>query len=623
MKIVIRLVLLCAFILGSSANAQPHSGPIYIGVGGSYSYGSPTTFDRSLGVIQTFSTSGLGTSWDNSFSLECVFDAPSVFSVSSGLLGSLGIASGSGQFKSVWFSSSQTLAPGGDTVLSAEDFRIYSRQSRIEFSAAYSYSLTSSIYFATGVWAHYRISERLDQVKEIIQPTPNHYPGKGAIDTIASGASIATSRFHFGIPIMFGSRFGLSKTMALDLKLFARTDLGLLAAGFAKPSLSAGLSTSVLFDLAAPSVHTEKPVVDTRPLSQITASVSFEVGGVSVRSVRPSIVDSTTRRYLVLTPTIEYSDDSAELPSGLVLLGLDQAQRFESSQLDRADLHTCQANLLNIIGSRLRDLPQEKLLVRATYRSTTRKSVALKRAMRIKTYFTEIWKIAASRIQVMASPDESAIETATLDGSGRLLSPLVNEWTEVHQRLPHIEIGKSITSNHGVQRWDVSVYDSSKLIGRYSNSSGSPVDLHSLDVRIGSGLQMLSTQLIAVDTVGTVASAVDTLVLLEPLADAPHVVAQTERYIVQADSLNGSQSWSSFLLSRLIERQTDSTIISVRSLSEGDRQSSGRVLQRLLELTEKGLHPRARIELEAVPVSVPNVPASGYVELVVRGSVRD
>ncbi|MEP7235709.1 MAG: hypothetical protein ABI778_10475, partial [Ignavibacteriota bacterium] len=567
------------------ARAQD-SAHTYLGIGGSYEYGSPTVMNRGLGGVKTFESDGTGVSWDNSFSGHIVLQMPQLFSEKFGFSFSAGFTKGSGEFKSNYYKP-DLLA---DTVMS---FRVFTSDVKIDIEPVITLSLSSKFYVSSGLWANYRISEDITEQRFVIEPANAVLENKLSHDTAAFGSALSTSKFHYGIPLKFGGRFPISDAISINPEIYSRIDLGETLRGFAASAISAGLSVGVVYDFNHP-IAREIEAPKPPPVPVIFhASVGFHVNGISVHETSPRAVDTLIRRFLALPLAFHITEENS-ISATFHLLSKNEAEIFDYTSLDRISPQKCFSELLNVIGKRMREYPPEKILITGTGQS-----------FKVQEYLHEVWGIAKERVAVTVIKSD----TLRIGGSKKICSPLINEWTEERYLLPEVTIDKLISSNNGVRSWDLSLTEGKKILAHYTNADSQPTEEAALaDPNIDNSDHTLVLKLIASDSLGNVREATDTLHVI-PLSELKaHSHIQMENYSILSDSLNDPASWSSLLLERAAKTVTAENIISIRGNKKNAAQITG---TKLLELLGKNNTAAKTISVEsAIPQNAdPNVPA--------------
>ncbi|MDP4220520.1 MAG: hypothetical protein Q8916_14280 [Bacteroidota bacterium] len=554
------------FALPLRAQDRPHT---YLGILGSYQYGSPTALNRDLGVIQTFGANGAGLSWDNAFSAGIYLQMPRLFSSQFGLSIRAGYLTSSGVFKSNYF----------ETIGAVKDFRIISNTEKIECEVTASYALSSKFFVATGLWGNYRIKNDISQHLESIDP-----PGKDTI--ISSGDAISTSAFHYGIPLIIGGRFPLSNLFSVNTEAFASVDLGELARGFAKQSLSAGIRIGF-------SIATDAPQPAQAPhdlgVPALTTSVHFTTNGRSIRSVIAHSVDTITTSYEMLPAVITLQSGSADLPSGLHAVS--HPFQFDLTSVEAG---SARYELLNIIGKRMQEMPESSLTIIA--------EPAERLAGAIEQYLRNTWQIQGARIK--HSSERGSSGSCILSDNGKLLSPVVREVSERTLSIPPIGLSRFISSEAGVRSWNATIRDGEKVIVHFSGEDSSAEDEMVRTLQLGSndaGKKLLIADLHVTDVHGSVKQAFDTLEVRLPLLTENPIIVRKDIFVLLADSTANSLAWITPLKEKITRIICRRSIIRIQPFSASAlgsiRQLAGKFLSEL-KLAEE---PESKIEIISTP----------------------
>jgi hypothetical protein len=286
---VMRLVFVAIVCCVSPLFAQERT---RFGVSAGYSFGRPASINRKLGALETFGTNGQGTSFEKDLEFGAHMEFPKMLGEHNDLAILLAYIRGSGEFKSNSF----------DYYSSRSIYLVTSKDERIHVEGSLRHDLLPWLFASSGLWASYRIYDSLLEER---------FDNGIAIDsTKKSGRAIATSRFHFGIPITVGSRFALSRQISLEPEVHARIDLGEIFRGFSQDAFSVGGRIAVTYDLNAPR---EAPPPIAEPPAHLTATVHFEVSGISTKYASARESDTIYHRYVML-PTA-FDRNTTPLPA--------------------------------------------------------------------------------------------------------------------------------------------------------------------------------------------------------------------------------------------------------------------------------------------------------------------
>jgi hypothetical protein len=259
----------------------------------------------------------------------------------------------------------------------------------------------------------------------------------------------------------------------------------------------------------------------------------------------------------------------------------------------------------------------------ASYARSEDSALAGARVRAITDYLVSAWGIDRGRISHKLLRSGADATSVSIGASPKLLSPLVNEWTQTGERLPEIAIERSIVSNSGIRSWTIDVFDDTTLINRFSSASDVGPQGMFADPRIRSGEHRLLARLTAADTVGNIAVTVDSLRILPPTAASTHLARSAESYVIPVDSLDNEHSWSSLLLERVAKSQTDSSIIHLHAVYASGRPFVTRAAKRLFELLERQHRSAGRVVLDdrsvgGDPPALISSYASSVVEIIVE-----
>jgi hypothetical protein len=562
--------------------------PIYLGPIGSYSFGSPVSINRELGAVNIFTTGGKGISWDNSVGGGLRAMLPTLFSEKFGLIGTASYTKGSGTFKSIDFTYK------GHPV----DFKIISNYQTVELSSLASYALSSKWFIDAGLYGSVRVASDLSQYIEITDTS--HFGDGTKEETAAFGDQLATSRIHYGAEIGIGGRFPVSNVLSIVAGTFTRFDFGEIARGFSASAISGGATLGVVFDLDPP--EGAKEISSKEPI--LRTSVFFTVGGVSSRLAASNRSDTLRERYVAIVPSIGFTD--GKIASSVHLLSKAEAATFDVSLLDRKAIEICYSELLNVIGKRLADLPQETVALSSSLENNSQF---------IKDYLQSIWNIQGSRIELKKGNDQAVL----IGGSNKLLSPLINSWVDEYRQTPDITIDKLISSSRGVKQWTLSVLDGDTKIATYSNLKQASEDARtSLAERsIDTSVHVFHALLMATDSLGTTSEASDSIRIV-PSQASTSSKAISRTYIILANDLGSQTSWSSLLLKKIADALTEDQVVSIRGLYASKESKASYASKALLEELQGRKAKQMIIQQEAAtPATIQ--PLGSAVEITITG----
>ncbi|MCC6846254.1 MAG: OmpA family protein [Bacteroidetes bacterium] len=232
-------------------------------------------------------------------------------------------------------------------------------------------------------------------------------------------------------------------------------------------------------------------------------SVAVSAAGIEkdgARQPQPTIriEEIETEESFPLLPYVFYPENSGNLArTSMKLLDAQRARNFREDKLpgNTLDIYS---QMLNIVGSRLRNKPNAKLIITGTSNVTgddgKPETVAF-RAAEIQQYFERVWNIEPSRIsrKTRGLPEKPAnnssddgreenrrAELASDDAD--ILRPITLRTTERKATPPRIEITPSVQSDTGIVYWSIVAEQSGEKLREYNGSSMPGIQSWNLEI---------------------------------------------------------------------------------------------------------------------------------------------
>lgn len=233
--------------------------------------------------------------------------------------------------------------------------------------------------------------------------------------------------------------------------------------------------------------------------------------------------------YVNLNPILNYiffEENSSELPSRYKLLNSEQADRFNVKQLRNLNVIETYYHVLNIVGSRLREYSDADIELIGTNTNTDGEKGNLQlseqRAISVKNYLVDVWKIDESRIKVVARnlPKEATLsqEEGGIDENRRveiwakdkriIESILVFDTLKVIQDL-EISFIPKIESTFGIKEWDFKILENNNEIAKWTGKNETPNEIiwKTADAKFGNDGDNVQYILQVTDKIGQKASS--------------------------------------------------------------------------------------------------------------------
>ncbi len=209
------------------------------------------------------------------------------------------------------------------------------------------------------------------------------------------------------------------------------------------------------------------------------------------RQPNPTVVveEFESETYFPLLPHIFFANNGADLKqTRQILLTTTKAADAWKEDVLPNNAIAVHAQLLNILGSRLRANPQARLTIQGcTSNVGTEKDnveLAMKRAKAIQTYLATIWRIKADRIRVQARTlpekasssdvEEGAAENRRAEiaaSQASLLAPVVNRAITRTLTPPSLELQPIIDAPAGLRSWTLAVKRDGSVLQQWTGES--------------------------------------------------------------------------------------------------------------------------------------------------------
>lgn len=220
----------------------------------------------------------------------------------------------------------------------------------------------------------------------------------------------------------------------------------------------------------------------------------IDLTGNKIDDVTIKVEDFT---YVSLKPLLNYiffDKNSSELPLRYKLLNRKQADNFDIKILRELDPVETYYHILNIVGKRLREFPNAKIKLVGTNANIDEEKGNLElseaRAISVKNYFVDVWKIDEDRIKVSAInlPKEP---TTSLDNDGideNMRVEILSDDIHITESIltfdtlkvieeADIEFVPEVTSTFDVKDWDIVISQNGKEIEKWSGSNNIPSEI--------------------------------------------------------------------------------------------------------------------------------------------------
>lgn len=209
------------------------------------------------------------------------------------------------------------------------------------------------------------------------------------------------------------------------------------------------------------------------------------------RQPNPTVVveEFESETYFPLLPHIFFANNGADLKqTRQILLTTTKAADAWKEDVLPNNAIAVHAQLLNILGSRLRANPQARLTIQGCTSNVGAEKdnveLAMKRAKAIQTYLATIWRIKADRIRVQARTlpekasssdvEEGAAENRRAEiaaSQPNLLAPVVNRAITRTLTPPSLELQPIIDAPAGLRSWTLAVKRDGSVLQQWTGES--------------------------------------------------------------------------------------------------------------------------------------------------------
>jgi hypothetical protein len=522
------LLSLWASLQTSGAIAQQ---PVRIGPALGYDFGVPLMADRTAGNVNRFGASGAGTSYNHTATFGAQLTLPGLIASWIDPTIRLSIGAASGRFTSDPFRAGTIFNPTIDTleIPIVESFELYSTLNVAQIDLPFEFHMPGEWRIGVGPRIIYRLSSGFIETLSIESPDTNLLPGISRRWVADGGEELAAARLRGGALLEVSLPIALNDRVTLQPELHSRLDAGALGDGFGVRAFTLGAGVSLLFDPSsgAPASAPDAGIGSLRDTAASALHASIDI--YSDDTVALIRMERTRHRHAMpLLPVIFFEPRSSDIPERYARITPEEAAGFTRNALAQLEPDALYHQTLNVLGMRMRGDPASTLALHGSSVSDEPSSLARQRAERLRSYLTDIWGIASSRITVDVAPrgrpgalsDDARAVTMT-SASAALLEPIVTEWIVRAWSAPQVGVRRSITGAD-VRRWSVTVRRGADLLARYSSADEGGGE------NLGGAFQMppgdadpepFVAELTAIDAAGHMAVARDTLRVLRAEAD--------------------------------------------------------------------------------------------------------
>lgn len=209
------------------------------------------------------------------------------------------------------------------------------------------------------------------------------------------------------------------------------------------------------------------------------------------RQPAPTVVveEFETETYHPLLPHIYFQNGAADLLQSrqTLLTSTKAADTWKETTLPNGALNI-HANMLNVIGARLKANPQARLTVTGCVSNVGAEKdnteLAMRRAKAVQTYLSTIWRIKADRIRVVArtlpeKPSSNDVEEGIAENrrvelsasEPTILAPVINRSITRSVNPPSLELQPLIDAPAGLRSWTMAIKRNNSVLQQWTGES--------------------------------------------------------------------------------------------------------------------------------------------------------
>lgn len=442
-----------------------------------------------------------------------------------GVSGELGVVFTSGTFQSNPVPGPPVVDTLAGNNTAPYTFAVTSSSLAIQLDLLVRYQVTSLIGLGLGPWGAIRPFARYtysDAVQDLST-------GRDGVVVDRDGTAFGQLPLSYGVALALPIALPIAeKGMALSVEPYLRADLNGAAGRSITRSLSAGADLALLFDMSPLSSLSPPPSASEPPPPVVAAEgaeerpleASIDIYCVDQHGEHHQISELyadtvTQRREIPLPPMIFFDRGSASVPSRYVVV---QAGQFSPNTLAGLSAAGTYYHALNILGYRMRRLPDARLRLIGSRSKDEPAALARGRAEDVRRYLVTIWGIDSSRLAVATrapgsrAPAEPESERSVrIEGDEAITSPVQTVWKARRFIQPVVDLQPVIRARAGVRRWEVVVRRGGVEMGRTSGADGIDLSIHIPDDTGDTLLPALEAELSVEDSTGAMVVARDTL----------------------------------------------------------------------------------------------------------------
>lgn len=454
------LLFIDSQLLGQDIRISPSIG---------FENGRLLTIHRNPGVINRFSSDGIGNSYNNSFWLGTDINFKYAL-IDIDMIVRLRLGTSIGAFTSLpYYESSQP-------VTTLNEFKVTSRQSLSQCDILLKHNFWENIALALGPWCSFRLSSDIIETEHILEPLGATFHSSNSRErTVDAGQVLESFPFRVGFVAGILYNIPLTSTLSVSPTLASRCDFEALCNGLGARSFS--IDAGIAFNIGSINAITTSPTlsVDTLAIiagqSHIEATVDLlQFDTVNAASNHAIIYPQTTycSNYVTFTPLILFTADSTDFLHTADTQVVDGPRKHP-------DFSLANGRILRTIASRLLETPKAQVTLCAVTLPGEPSINALQRAQAISHSLQNHYGIPSSRIMIENCEDTCGIALTKgspyvriLTSPPAILAPLTSQRIVNDFVVPRIMVDKTISSALGVKTWALTIQQGERTIAHLS-----------------------------------------------------------------------------------------------------------------------------------------------------------
>ena len=363
------------------------------------------------------------------------------------------------------------------------------------------YMLASNIYIHGGLGFDLIIRNHYDQLEEIIEPenrgtflngSRRRNDTDGNIEEISSINAALTLGFSYELPLSYRRDYLLAP------EIFYSYGLSSPVKNIDWKNHNINLGFSLVYREPPPPPPPPPPPADPPdaifPAAPVPPEFKASLDVVILDSSNNEskngairIEDFVSHNMRPLLNYVFFDENSSELPQRYIKLDKEQAANFDLKSLQNLGALETYRQILNIVGSRMKSLPEAEIELRGHNSGTGKESgntaLSKARAETVRDYLNKTWNIEKNRIKISAfnlPAQASKNEEPGGEAENRRVEIISRDWSIIEQVITidtmrvvnkiNLLIKPEIIAEAGIDNWEITVMKNGDTINHYSGT---------------------------------------------------------------------------------------------------------------------------------------------------------